>query len=145
MYLECRRATIGDHANILVFARQSPYTKDFGNQIMFSGPAHYAKGWIRVAVDSDTNHIVGFTCRREKIRTPRTKLYFLATDMSCYRLGVAKALVNDLQGALPLDRGDIELSCAKSNAAARALYLKLGFVVEDEDDEYHFMFRRDVR
>lgn len=141
MKLTFRTAVEADHPLICAIARESPYTKDFGNTIMFSGPAHYAKGWIRVAMIQG-GHIVGFTCRREKVRVPRTKLYFLGAYSSFRRQGMGSALVCDLQNSIPPGRGDIELSCARDNLAARALYLKLGFSVERENDDYYYMFRK---
>ena len=132
-----RGAELKDHADIFKIAKVSPYTKDFGNQVMFSSVMAYAKGWIRVIVVSGI--IVGFTCIRVKIRKPRTKLYFLGVAPNHRRQGIGKMLVHDLWKTIPITHASIELSCALANEAAKQLYLALGFTVEAVDERYFYM------
>jgi ribosomal protein S18 acetylase RimI-like enzyme len=135
-----------DHLGILAIARTSQYTKDFGNEVMFSGPVHYDKEWIRVCIDASRPQtpptILGFTCFRVKVRAPKVKLYFLGVAPDHFREGVATRLVADLQEQLPATHPMIELSCARDNEAALQLYTKLGFAIVASDENYYFMERR---
>jgi ribosomal protein S18 acetylase RimI-like enzyme len=137
--VEYRVATEQDHEAIVLVTKLSPYTKDFSNQMMFSSAVSYAKGWMRVAVSR--GEIVGFTCRREKSRVNRTKLYFLGVREDHKRRGIGRALVDDMQQRLPPAKATIELSCALGNEAARLLYLGLGFRIVEQDETYHYMVR----
>lgn len=124
---EVRGATLQDHKAILQVAKQSPFTKDFSNHI-FSGPALYQRGWIRVldkshsGVDGD---IIGFTCVRHKVRAPETVLYFIGVDKAHHRQGVGDTLLADLIEQSPHRR--IALNVMKTNEQARNFYLKHKF------------------
>lgn len=123
-----RTATPADHKAILQVAKQSKYTKDFSNQVMFSSDAAYEKGWIRV-LEMD-GKIVGFTCIREKVRQPETVLYFIGVDGSAKGQGVGKKLIQDI-----IDRTKhrcLALNVAKANEEARAFYDRLGFTTVGE-------------
>lgn len=118
-----RTATPADHKAILQVAKQSKYTKDFSNQVMFSSEAAYEKGWIRVY--EHNGQIVGFTCIREKVRQPETVLYFIGIDAGAKGMGVGRLLIQDI-----MDRTKhraLALNVAKANEEARAFYDKLGF------------------
>jgi ribosomal protein S18 acetylase RimI-like enzyme len=130
------------HKQLVFIARQSPYTKDFSNEVMFSSDTAYARGWVRLAMMNDV--IIGFTCVRVKKQTARTKLYFMGVMPDCQRQGVATRLVESLQKWLINEHythQTIELSCKRDNIIARQLYLKLGFVIEHSDLDYNYMLR----
>ncbi len=123
-----RTAVVEDHNEILKVAKQSKYTKDFSNTVMFSSPEAYAKGWIRVA--EEDGKVVGFTCIREKVRQPETVLYFITVDKDTKGKGVGKLLIQDI-----IDRtrhNTLALNVAKDNAEAKQFYDTLGFVVAGE-------------
>lgn len=129
---EVRQATVVDHRAILQVAKQSPYTRDFSNRI-FSGPALYARGWIRVLARSGQKEhqgvgwpdIVGFTCVRHKVRAPETVLYFIGVDREHHRMGIGEILLADLINESPHRR--IALNVMKSNEQARSFYRKHRF------------------
>lgn len=123
-----RTATPADHEAIFRVAKQSKYTKDFSNRVMFSSDAAYEKGWIRV-VEKD-GKIVAFTCVREKVRQPEVVLYFIGIDPSAKRSGVGKALIEDIMHRTKHRR--LALNVAKDNEEARAFYESLGFTVVGE-------------
>lgn len=123
-----RTATPDDHEAIFRVAKQSKYTKDFSNRVMFSSDAAYEKGWIRV-VEKD-GKIVAFTCVREKVRQPEVVLYFIGIDPSAKRSGVGKALIEDIMHRTKHRR--LALNVAKDNEEARAFYERLGFTVAGE-------------
>ncbi len=122
-----RTATPADHKAILQVAKQSKYTKDFSNQVMFSSEAAYAKGWIRVF--EQDGKIVGFTCVREKVRQPEVVLYFIGIDEGAKGLGIGRRLIQDI-----MDRTKhrcMTLNVSKDNSA-KQFYDKLGFSVVGE-------------
>lgn len=112
--IKIRPAKFKEHDKILAIAKQSKYTRDFGNH-MFSGEEMYAKGWIRVAVLG--RKIVGFYCCRHKVREPQTKLYFLTVDKDHLRHGIACELMLDLEEQTP--HCWIALDCCKDNDACQ--------------------------
>ncbi len=118
-----RRATPRDHKAILAIAKRWKVLSAFGHQ-MFSGPAAYDKGWVRVFEDGGT--IVGFTCVRHKVRDPETSLYFIGVDPDCQRTGIGFLLLRDLKEQSPHRR--IVLSVTKDNESAIPFYEKHGFV-----------------
>ncbi len=122
-----RTATPADHKAILQVAKQSKYTKDFSNQVMFSSEAAYAKGWIRVKEVG--GEIVGFTCIREKVRSPETVLYFIGVHPKVTGCGIGQELIQDI-----MDRTKhrcMTLNVSKDNSA-KQFYDKLGFSVVGE-------------
>lgn len=120
-----RIATPEDHKAILAIAKQSPYTKDFSNAVMFSSPAAYAKGWIRVAVSGE--RILGFFCVREKTRAPHTVLYFIGVDASSRSLGVGELLMQEL--VCFTKHSTVCLNVHGQNSRAKDFYLRFGFAV----------------
>lgn len=124
-----RPALQTEHKEILKISKQSPYTKDFSNSMMFSSEAAYAKGWIRVAVGDD-GIIDGFTCFRVKKREPVTVLYFVGVRMERKRVGLGWWLVQDMMEFSPNKR--LKLNVAKDNIAARAFYDRHGFWVDGD-------------
>lgn len=131
-----RPARAIEHETILRIARQTKWTKDFGNTIMFSSPEHYARNWIYVAVQS--GRIVGFACIREKTRAPEVVLYFVGVHEDCRQRGIGQRLIETFMGEVTHPR--LVLKVAKDNPA-RAFYDKLKFAVESEDDKYWLMSR----
>lgn len=126
--MKIRTATKADHAAILLVAKQSKYTKDYSNSVMFSSDAAYEKGWIRV-VEED-GKIVSFTCVREKVRQPEVVLYFIGIDGTVKRKGHGKALIEDIMQRTKHRR--LALNVSKDNEEARAFYERLGFTVVRE-------------
>lgn len=116
-----------DHKRLCQIARTNPYTKDFSNEMMFSGDDAYAKGWIRKLVGED-NTIVGFTCVRHKARSPETKLYFIVVDPDHHRRGHATRLMDDLHDSARLaGNTHVRLDVEKVNEEAIQLYMKYGY------------------
>ncbi|YP_009966446.1 acetyltransferase [Pseudomonas phage vB_PaeS_PAO1_Ab19] len=123
-----RRATLDEHKAILQVAKQSKYTKDFSNQVMFSSPAAYEKGWICVAeLDGE---IRGFYCIREKVRSPETVLYFIGVDQEAKGRGLGKQLIEHIMASTRHRR--LALNVNKQNEEAQAFYQRLGFQVAGE-------------
>lgn len=120
-----RQATVDDHKDILLVAKQSKYTKDFSNQVMFSSPAAYEKGWIQVA--EVQGKIVGFYCIREKVRSPETVLYFIGIDQEYKGFGTGKKLINHIIENTRHSR--LALNVHKNNIEAQEFYERLGFQV----------------
>jgi ribosomal protein S18 acetylase RimI-like enzyme len=125
-----RPGTLEDHKAILQISKQSKFTKDFSNQVMFSSPAAYEKGWIRV-VEED-GRIVGFTCFRVKKRDPEVVLYFVGVDKSQQGNGLGWKLIEDMMAFAPPTHRKLYLNVGKDNEQARSFYEKHGFVVVDE-------------
>lgn len=121
--IEIADATQEDHAVLLGIARQSKWTKDFSNAVMFSSPAAYSKGWIRAAW-SGAGVCLGFTCVRHKVRTPETVLYFIAVNQLDRRHGAGRALFEDLMERSP--SGNVSFNVGKDNVEARAFYERIG-------------------
>ena len=115
-----------DHKLLVKLAKSHPATKDFSNEVMFSSPEHYTKGWIRV-IESH-GEVVGFTCVRHKVRAAETTLYFIVISPEYRRNGIGSLLLDDLRAQTPHKR--IVLKCMKDNLEALAFYSKHGFVVE---------------
>ena len=111
--MKIRRSEILDHPYLLGISRQSKYTRDFSNSMMFSSAHAYNVGWISQAIEDDYRIPLGFTCIREKIRSPETVLYFIGVDAAHKGKGVGRALI---QNIIDTD-----------NAEARAFYASLGF------------------
>lgn len=123
-----RTATVADHEAILKVAKQSKYTRDFSNRVMFSSDAAYEKGWIQVfELDGE---IVGFTCVREKIRQPEVVLYFITVDKNHGGKGIGHRLINNIRSRTKHRR--LVLNVAKDNQEARAFYAALGFTETGE-------------
>lgn len=116
-----------DHAPLLVIAKQSRYTKDFSNQVMFSSPAAYEKGWILRADQEGTawTKPLGFACVRHKTRVPQTVLYFIGVAKEAKRLGVGRALLEEILRTSPHE--ELVLNVMRENNEARAFYQRLGF------------------
>lgn len=124
-----RAATLEEHKTLLQIAKQSKYTKDFSNAVMFSSPAAYEKGWIRVceAVNLDGKRVVGFTCCRVKKRVPEVVLYFVGVDRLAQRLGVGWRLLVDMMENAPPTHRTLTLNVHKDNRQAIDFYTKHGF------------------
>jgi ribosomal protein S18 acetylase RimI-like enzyme len=126
--IKVRRAQAGEHPLLLQVARQSPFTKDFSNRVMFSTPAAYEKGWILRADFSsarDNEVPLGISCVRHKSRSLQTVLYFICVRPEGRRMGVGRALIEEIMRESPHD--EMVLNVMKSNAEARAFYRQLGF------------------
>lgn len=117
-------AGIEHHSAITKICKQSPYTKDFTNQI-FSSEECYQAGRIRIAFHE---LIVGFTCFRHRVRKdPTTVLYFVGVDKLFRRQKIGSHLMWDLQKIANRDHvGTIEFKVMKDNPAV-SWYEKLGF------------------
>ena len=128
-----RPADPSEHAQLLLLAKRSPYTKDFSNRVMFSSGDAYAKGWIWCAsdprVEPDENPVVGFACVRHKVREPVTMLYFLAVQERWRRRRVGYRLLDNIMYAGP--HSVMELNVMKENDAV-GFYQKLGFRIVGE-------------
>ena len=111
-----------DHAAIVSICRGHRALSAFGH-IMFSGPAAYERGWIRVFRIGSV--IVGFTCVRHKVREPETSLYYIGVQdgMRGHRIG--EQLIEDVKRQSPHRR--MTLSVLADNAGARKFYARLGF------------------
>lgn len=128
------QAAQADHGALVRIARTSPYTKDFSNAVMFSSPAAYAKGWIRMAIaETETldvpSSIVGFYCVRHKSRSPETMLYFITVLPEVRTQFVGKLLMDDMKRQSPSRH--IALNVMKDNRAV-AFYLREGFLITGE-------------
>lgn len=120
-----RPAKSEDHDEILKIAKQSKYTKDFSNRVMFSSDDAYEKGWIRVAeVDGK---IVGFTCVRHAKRWPETILYFIGVDDEHKSQGIGEDMIHMVMASGPHSR--MRLNVMKDNVRAQQFYERLGFEV----------------
>lgn len=117
-----------DHEKILKLAKTSKYTKDFSNAVMFSSPAAYAKGWIRIA-ENEAGEVVGFTCVRHKVREPKTVLYFLNVREDVRKQNVAKMLLDLVMSDSP--HKTMQLNVMKDNEA-KGFYDRQGFQVTGE-------------
>lgn len=128
-------ATQEDHKRLCEIAR-GHYAGSGFSHFMFSGEAAYQKGWIRVAVTDiemgnlPAGTIVGFTCVRQKVRQPETKLYYILVDPRVRRAGIGQLLLDDLIASSPSRK--IALDCLKNNAEALAFYRKNGFDIVGE-------------
>lgn len=121
--LSFRQATILDHPDIVAIARLHPCTKDFSNAVMFSSEAAYLKGWIQVA--EWEGQIVGFTCRRDKVREPVTVLYFVGVHPDFKGTGIGWELIERMMECSP--HTTLELNCSLENPRALAFYRHHGF------------------
>mgnify|MGYP006272337213 CR=1 FL=1 len=119
------------HKALVAMAKTSTYISSFGSP-MFSGDAAYDKGWVRMAVNAETDEILGFTCVRHKTRSPETMLYFIIVDPDKEGRGIGQRLMADLEEQTPHRR--IALKVMKDNERAIEFYRKLGYVVESEDE-----------
>lgn len=115
------QATREQHKQIMAVAKLSKWTKDFGNMI-FSGPEHYQKGWIKVVVSA--GRVVAFSCFRVKVRSPEVKLYFIGVDRGAQLRGLGRLLMADLE-RLAAGR-TIALDCSNENPAGE-FYRRLGY------------------
>lgn len=128
MKFSIRMANPADHKEILAVAKQHKCTRDFGSH-MFSPTAAYDKGWIRVAV-TQLGTIVGFTCVRQKVRTPVTELYFIGVSEMLRSHGIGDMLLADLWQHSEHKR--IGLNVERTNTGAVKFYLRHGFQVTGE-------------
>lgn len=118
-----RPATQDDHAALVRLARTSVYTRDFSNAVMFSSPAAYERGWIRVYL-SLGGEPWGMTCRRDKVREPLSELYFLVVDPAVRSTGIGELLLADLFRESPHHR--VGLNVMKENEGAVRFYERHG-------------------
>ncbi len=132
-----RVAQLSEHKAIMKVAKQTKWTRDFGNQVMFSSPAHYERGWILVA--EEAGEVVGFSCIREKVRSPEVVLYFVGIDANYQNQGWGWRLIEVIMSRARHRR--MTLKCAKDNPQAKAFYDKHEFVVWSEDEKYWTMTR----
>ena len=123
-----RRATIQDHDRLVKLAKQSKYTKDFSNAVMFSSPAAYDKGWIWLAENAQ-GEAVGLACVRHKSREPKTMLYFVVVDERERGHGIAFDLLKVVMQNAPHSR--MQLNVMKDNEALK-FYQKHGFQIVGE-------------
>lgn len=134
MNVKYRLATKADHEEILRVAKQSVYTKDFSNTVMFSSDAAYEKGWIQIAREVTPTGkelgCVGFTCVREKTRVPEVVLYFIGIDKGVQRQNIGSML---LENAMARSKHKtMSLNVAKDNQQAIDFYTKHGFIIRDD-------------
>ena len=125
MTITIRTATPDDHKRICDLGKTSKFTRDISNAVMFSSPAAYAKGWLKVAIDDESGDTVGFYCIREKVRAPETVLYFITVDPEMRGRGIGELLLADLM--LTTRHKCLTLNVAKDNDGARRFYERLGF------------------
>lgn len=123
------KASKENHKELVQLAKQSIYTKDFSNTVIFSSKAAYEKGWIRMYTEN--GKILGFTCVRHKIREPVTVLYFITVDENEKYRGIGKILMRDIQKQSP--HKTIHLNVMKTNQEALKFYISLGFKIISED------------
>jgi ribosomal protein S18 acetylase RimI-like enzyme len=136
--MQIRPATPDDHKRLCEIARSHRAGNGFSNIQMFSGPTHYANGWLRVMVDAE-GKIVAFTCIRQKKTTKQTKLYYIIVD-TAYRsggivdnkpvVGIGQALLDDLITNSPYR--ELICDCLKDNEPALKFYKKNGFEIVGE-------------
>lgn len=128
MTITFRPARVEEHNQLVTLARQSPYTKDFSNRVMFSSDAAYEKGWITVA--EQDGKIVAMSCVRHKVRDPETMLYFVVVDRHCRSRAIGRRLLQHVMDEGPWET--MRLGVMKENKRAVAFYLELGFrIVHD--------------
>lgn len=138
--MRIRTATKDDHAAIMMIAKQSPYTRDFGSH-MFSPDSAYEKGWI-VVTENFTGEVIGFYCVRHKVREPVTSLYFIGVDKEWHSAGVGQELMRDLYTKA---NPTIRLNCMKDNEQATKFYERLGFkIVGDHMDGKANVFEKSI-
>jgi ribosomal protein S18 acetylase RimI-like enzyme len=122
--LRFRNAFKEEHKDLLKIAKTSKHTSAFGS-IMFSSPEAYDRGWIRV-IELD-GKVVGFSCRRDKIRSPETVLYFITILPEHRRSGMGWSAIQDFMSQSP--HKVLTLNCAMENVEGLAFYHKHGFTV----------------
>ena len=106
--------------------RDSKYTKDFSNRVMFSSDAAYEKGWVwAVRTLEEEPQIIGFSCVRHKVREPVTMLYFIGVHEDYRGSGVGEALLEHIMRTGPHSR--MELNVMRANERAVKFYRRLGF------------------
>jgi ribosomal protein S18 acetylase RimI-like enzyme len=125
-----RPADETEHGEILQISKQSPYTRDFSNRMMFSSKASYDAGWIVVARREES--IVGFYCIRIKKRSLATSLYFIGVGRDHRRLGIGNILMQNLISRTDCSGRELWLNVSKSNEPAKQMYDLLGFEVVGE-------------
>lgn len=133
MITHLRSASTLDHVGLLKIAKTSPYTRDFGNRLMFSSDAAYDKGWIWLASQQlpDTGeHVLGFTCVREKTRVDEVMLYFIVVDQTVRSMGLGEKLLRGLEERTTRSR--VALNLLKENERAGQFYKRLGYKVVGE-------------
>ena len=123
-----RTATVEDHDNLVKLAKTSKYTKDFSNAVMFSSPAAYAKGWIKL-VENERREVLALSCVRHKSREPKTMLYFLVVAEECRGKNIASQLLDTVMASSP--HKIMQLNVMKDNEALK-FYQKLGFAIVGE-------------
>lgn len=128
MNLKIRPATLEEHKELVRLANSSIYTKDFSNQLMFSGPDAYRKGWITIALDG--SKIVGMSCVRHKVRVPETMLYFVVIEPDYRSRGIGEELLGHVMQHGPHSK--MALNVMKENERAIKFYKRLGFRVAGE-------------
>lgn len=139
--IDVRPALPSEHNAIMRVARQTKWTKDFGNQVMFSSAASYAKEWVLVAVKEEEG-IVGFACFRIKKRTAATVLYFVGVDEKQRKQGIGWALIEAMMRRVPETHCLLEFKCALDNPVAKKFYDDHKFKVASTDDKYWVMQRQ---
>lgn len=139
--MNIRVATIDDHKALCKISRSHRAGQGFTNGLMFSGEFHYAKGWLRAIAKVDEKdvappgyplppgQVAGFTCFRQKSRTPETKLYYVLIDPACRRMGLGQLMLDDL---ISISQTYLALDCLKDNVEALAFYEKNGFQIVGE-------------
>lgn len=133
-----RVAKLEEHKSLLQISKQSKYTKDFSNALMFSSPAAYEKGWIRGVwpVNGCMPEMkfspLGFTCIRIKSRVPEVVLYFVGVDKAQQGHGLGWKLIQDFMTAAPRTHRLLRLNVMKENEQAANFYLKHGFEIAGE-------------
>jgi ribosomal protein S18 acetylase RimI-like enzyme len=137
MYIE--RAVSGQHKELMQIAKQTKWTKDFSNQMMFG--ACYERGWVLGAWEQEGGPIVGFACYRIKVRVHETTLYFVGVDAASRGRGVGTELIRTIMANKAAHRTMV-LKCAKDNLSAKKYYDGQAFSVASEDDTYWVMRRQ---
>lgn len=126
-----------DHAAICRIGKQTKWTKDISNEMMFTSDAAYERGWIRVAGEGD--NLLAFSCIREKVRAPEVVLYFLGVSEESRGRGIGWRMIQEFMG--DTKHRALVLNCALDNDHARNFYLGKGFIIEATNEKYDVMRR----
>lgn len=126
-----------DHAAICRIGKQTKWTKDVSNEMMFTSDLSYERGWIRVAEMG--GGVIGFSCIREKVRAPEVVLYFLGVSEEARGIGIGWRMIQEFMG--DTKHRLLVLNCALDNPIAFMFYQNKGFEVVGKNEKYHQMRR----
>ncbi len=101
----------------------------------------WALPWVRVLVARRDGEIVGCVIGDRVLEGAR--VVNLAVDPAARRQGVAMALMDAVEKALPW--GDMTLMVQSENGPARALYRRIGYLEESVEPNYYGAGRPGIR